>query len=74
MIVAPCIGSRRNCSTRAFSLVEVIISVVIVGVMTVAALTTVCAAKLGIHNITSRYSWTLLAQQLMAVFLTLCYA
>ena len=74
MIVAPCIGSGRNGSTRAFSLVEVTISVVIVGVMTVAALNTVGAAKLGNQKTTSRKSGTLLAQQLMAEILTQGYA
>ncbi len=74
MIVAPRIGSRRNCSTRAFSMIEVTISVVIVGGMTVAALNTVGAAKLGSQKITSRNSGTLLAQQLMAEILTQSYA
>ncbi len=74
MIVAPRIGSRRKCSPRAFSMVEVIISVVIVGTMTVAALNTVGAAKLGNQKTTSRKSGTLLAQQLMAEILTQGYA
>ncbi len=74
MIVAPHIGSRRNRSPRAFSMVEVIISMVVVGGMTVAALYTVGAAKLGIHKITSRNSGSLLAQQLMAEILTQSYA
>ena len=74
MIVAPCIGSSSNCSTRAFSMVEVTISVIIVGGMTLAALNTVGAAKLGSQKITSRNSGTLLAQQLMAEILTQSYA
>lgn len=74
MIVGTRIGSRRNCSPRAFSMVEVAISVVIVGVMTVAALDTVGAAKLGNQKTTSRKSGTLLAQQLMAEILTQGYA
>ena len=73
MIVAPCIGSRRNCSARAFSMVEVTISVVIVGGMTVAALNTVGAAKLGSQKITSRNGGTLLAQQLMTEILIQAY-
>ncbi len=74
MIVAPCIGSRRSRSPRAFSMVEVTISVGIVGVMTVAALNTVGAAKLGNQKTTSRKSGALLAQQLMAEILTQGYA
>ena len=69
MIVAPRIGWRRNCSPRAFSMVEVIISVVIVGTMTVAALNTVGAAKLGNQKTTSRKSGALLAQALMSEIL-----
>lgn len=69
MIVAPRIGWRRNCSPRAFSMVEVIISVVIVGTMTVAALNTVGAAKLGNQKTTSRKSGALLAQGLMSEIL-----
>ena len=74
MIVAPCICLRPNCSKRAFSMVEVTISVVIVGIMTVAALNTVGAAKLGNQKTTSRKNGTLLAQQLMAEILTQGYA
>ena len=74
MIVAACIGSRRSRSPRAFSMVEVTISVVIVGGMTVAALNTVGAAKLGSQKTTSRKSGALLAQQLMAEILTQGYA
>lgn len=74
MIVAPCIGLRRNYSTRAFSMIEVIISMVVVAGMTVAALNTVGAAKMGSQKITSRNSGTLLAQQLMAEILTQSYA
>ncbi|MCZ6654254.1 MAG: hypothetical protein O7D91_14655 [Planctomycetota bacterium] len=55
-------------------MVEVIISMVVVGGMTVAALNTVGAAKLGSQKITSRNSGTLLAQQLMAEILTQGYA
>ena len=73
MIVAPHIGSRCNCSTRAFSMVEVTISMVVVAGMTVAALNTVGAAKLGIQKITSRNSGTLLAQQLMTEILIQAY-
>lgn len=68
------IGSRRDCSRRAFNMVEITISVVIVGGMMVAALNTVGAAKLGNHQTTSRKSGTLLAQQLMAEILIQDYA
>ncbi len=74
MIVASSIGSRRNCSARAFSLIEATISVVIVGGMMVAALNTVGAAKLGNQKNTSRKSGNLLAQQLMGEILTQGYA
>lgn len=74
MIFGTRIGSHSNCSRRAFNMVEITISVVIVGGMMVAALNTVGAAKLGSHKTTSRKSGTLLAQQLMAEILTQSYA
>ncbi len=73
MSVASCIGSRRNCSPRAFSLVEATISVVIVSVMLVAALNTVPAAKLGGRKTADRGKGMLLAQALMSEILVQDY-
>jgi prepilin-type N-terminal cleavage/methylation domain-containing protein len=59
---------------RAFSMVEVVVSAAIVGVMMVAALNTVAASKLGQQNTGDRGKGALLAQQLMAEILPQAYA
>lgn len=59
-------GQTRHTGARAFTLVEATISVVIVGVMVVAALNTVGATRLGEYKIAASGRGLLLAQDLMA--------
>lgn len=70
-IVATAPGSPRP--LRAFSMVEVAISVVIVAGMTVAALNTVGASKSAQKTTSSRKIGSLLAHQLMTEILTKDY-
>ena len=65
-------GTRRRASS-AFSLIEVAISIVIVGGMLVAALTTVAQSSRGLQRISEKARGTMLAQQLMAEILLLDY-
>lgn len=58
---------------RGLTLVEMVISIAIVGVMLVAALNTVGAAKLGAQTTGDHAKGTLLAQQLMAEILRQSY-
>ena len=57
----------------AFTLVEVMMSVIIVGVMFVAALNTVGSTRIGEYKITERNRGLLLAQDLMAEILQQAY-
>lgn len=69
-LLAVTIGSRpRGLRGRAFTMVEAVISLVIVAVMLVAALTTVGAAKLGQYKTSQRSRGQLLAEALMAEIL-----
>ena len=58
---------------RSFSLVEVVVSVLIMGVMFVAALNTVGAARGGEYRLAEREQALLLAQALMAEILQQAY-
>ena len=60
---------RRRPIWRAMTLVEVSMSIMIVGVMLVAALNTVGAARVGLQRVGDRSRGTMLAQQLMAEIL-----
>ena len=59
---------------RAFTLVEAVISAVVVGVMLVAALNTVGASRIGQQKTGDRTKGALLAQQLMTEILQQYYA
>lgn len=59
---------------RALSMIEIVISTVIVGVMLVAALQTVAVARGGQARVANRNTGVLLAQDLMAEILRLAYA
>ncbi len=65
-------GIRRRASS-AFSLIEVAISIVIVGGMLVAALTTVAQSSRGLQRISEKARGTMLAQQLMSEILQQTY-
>ena len=60
--------------TRAFTLVESVISLVIVGVMLVAALNTVGASRLSQYKTSTRAQGRLLAESLLAEIFTQPYA
>ncbi len=64
--MAPTVGGRRR---RCFTMVEMVISMAIVGVMLVAALNTVGAAAAGRASIGYRARGTLLAHELMTEIL-----
>lgn len=64
---------RRRPIRRAMTLVEVSMSILIVGVMLVAALNTVGAARVGLQRVGDRSRGTMLAQQLMAEVLAQAY-
>ncbi len=64
-------NGRRD---RALSMIEVVVSITIVGVMMVAALNTVGASKLGQQKTGHRGKGALLAQQLMSEILQNAYA
>ncbi len=68
MTTARRIASERH-PARAFSLAEAIVAIAIVGIMLVAALNTVGAARLGEQKTGDRGKGMLLAQQLMAEIL-----
>ena len=60
-----CDRGHRNTRRRAYTLVEAVISILIGGVMFVAVLNTVGAARVGQQKIGDRQQGSLLAQQLM---------
>ena len=62
------LGTRRRAS-RGFSLIEAAISIVIVGGLLVAALTTVAQSSRGLQRTGEKARGTMLAQQLMAEIL-----
>ncbi|MHC4628438.1 MAG: type II secretion system protein [Planctomycetota bacterium] len=66
-------GVRRSRTARAFTLVEATVSVFIVGVMVVAALSTVGATRLGEYKLGERCRALPLAQDLLAEILQQCY-
>ena len=68
------ICERRLIIARAFTLVEATVSVFIVGVMVVAALSTVGATRLGEYKVAERCRALPLAQDLMAEILQQAYA
>ena len=70
--VAPAVKPRR--SRRAFSLAEVVVATLIVGIMLVAALKTVGASVRGRIAMANRERGFLLAQQLMSEILQADYA
>jgi type II secretory pathway pseudopilin PulG len=72
MRMAPRIVLRRRWP-RAFSLVEAAVSIAVVGIMLVAALNTVGAARLGEQKTGDRGKGMLLAQQLMTEILQQSY-
>ena len=59
-------GQRRPRTTRAFTLVEATVSIFILGVMVVAALSTVGATRLGEYKVAERCRALPLAQGLLA--------
>ena len=65
---------RPACLIRAFTLVESVISLVIVGVMLVAALNTVGASRLSQYKTSTRAQGRLLAESLLAEIFTQRYA
>jgi len=65
---------RPACLIRAFTLVESVISLVIVGVMLVAALNTVGASRLNQYKTSTRAQGRLLAESLLAEIFTQRYA
>lgn len=66
--------SRHRRRMLAFTLVEVMMSVIIVGVMFVAALNTVGHTRISEYKISERYRGLLLAQDLMAEILQQAYS
>lgn len=62
------------CSTRGFTMVEVVVSTAIVSVLLVAALNTVAAARTTEYKLAERNRALLLAQALMAEILQQAYA
>ncbi len=64
-MIGPDANNRRSLHRRAFSMVEVMMSCVIVAIMLTAALTTVGAGKLGKRKNADASLGQLLAQQLM---------
>lgn len=67
------IDAKRLRRARAFTLVEATLSTIVVGVMLVAALNTVGAARLGEYKIAQRSRGLHLAQNLMAEILQRAY-
>ena len=65
---------RQHYPQRAFTLVESVISLIIVGVMLVAALNTVGASRLTQYKISTRAQGRLLAESLLAEIITKDYA
>ena len=66
-------GEERSRTARAFTLVEATVSVFIVGVMVVAALSTVGATRLGEYKLGERCRALPLAQDLLAEILQQSY-
>lgn len=67
-------GTLQNPGCRSFSLVEVVVSVLVMGVMFVAALNTVGAARSGEYRLAEREQALLLAQALVAEIMQQAYA
>jgi hypothetical protein len=64
----------RPAPSRAYSLVEVAVSTVVVGVMLVAALQATTVAKIGLQHVSDQTGGVMLAQDLMAEILQTAYA
>lgn len=74
MMPTPATHKRQDYQRRAFTLVESVISLVIVSVMLVAALNTVGASRLSQYKTSTRAQGRLLAESLLAEILTQPYA
>jgi len=70
----PCTSTAtKRSQTHAFSLMEVVLSMLVVSVMLVAALSTVGASQMGKHKMTTRARGLLLARSLMSEILQCAY-